>query len=82
LNGLKSVVKKKWAALSLVRASRIRGDAKVPMILDSLGELHKLRGDMDQVKDYLCRAVAQEKQQLEKGILETVSRKHRFIYIS
>jgi len=32
--------------------------AKVPMILDSLGELHMLRGDLDQAKDYLTRAVA------------------------
>src|SRR5918995_1308034 len=32
--------------------------AKVPMILDSLGELCMLRGDLDQAKDYLCRAVA------------------------
>jgi tetratricopeptide (TPR) repeat protein len=32
--------------------------AKVPMILDSLGELHMLRGDLDQAKDDLCRAVA------------------------
>lgn len=31
--------------------------AKVPMILDSLGELHMLRGDLDQAKDYLSRAV-------------------------
>ncbi|HJT30400.1 MAG TPA: sigma 54-interacting transcriptional regulator [Pyrinomonadaceae bacterium] len=31
--------------------------AKVPMILDSLGELHMLRGDLDQAKDYLGRAV-------------------------
>jgi transcriptional regulator with PAS, ATPase and Fis domain/tetratricopeptide (TPR) repeat protein len=32
--------------------------AKVPMILDSLGELHMLRGDLDKAKDYLSRAVA------------------------
>jgi len=31
--------------------------AKVPMILDSLGELHMLRGDLDRAKDYLGRAV-------------------------
>jgi hydrogenase-4 transcriptional activator len=31
--------------------------AKVPMILDSLGELHMLRGDLDEAKDYLTRAV-------------------------
>ena len=28
------------------------------MILDSLGELHMLRGEMDEAKDYLTRAVA------------------------
>ncbi|MFN2510739.1 MAG: sigma 54-interacting transcriptional regulator [Pyrinomonadaceae bacterium] len=33
-------------------------DAKVPMILDSLGELHMLRGDLDEAKSYLERAVA------------------------
>jgi len=32
--------------------------AKVPMILDSLGELCMLRGDLDKAKDYLVRAVA------------------------
>ncbi|HLM24437.1 MAG TPA: sigma 54-interacting transcriptional regulator [Pyrinomonadaceae bacterium] len=32
--------------------------AKVPMILDSLGELCMLRGDLDKAKDYLIRAVA------------------------
>src|SRR6185503_15954005 len=34
-----------------------RGD-KVPMILDSLGELHMLRGDLEEAEDYLRRAVA------------------------
>ncbi|MBA3513891.1 MAG: sigma 54-interacting transcriptional regulator [Pyrinomonadaceae bacterium] len=32
--------------------------AKVPMILDSLGELHMLRGDLDEAKSCLERAVA------------------------
>ncbi len=32
--------------------------AKIPMILDSLGELHMLRGDLDEAKSYLQRAVA------------------------
>ena len=32
--------------------------AKVPMILDSLGELLMLRGELDEAKDYLVRAVA------------------------
>jgi DNA-binding NtrC family response regulator/tetratricopeptide (TPR) repeat protein len=31
--------------------------AKVPMILDSLGELLMLRGELDEAKDYLLRAV-------------------------
>src|ERR1044071_7134337 len=44
-------------ALSLATEVDERG-AKVPMILDSLGELHMLRGDLDQAKDYLTRAVA------------------------
>jgi hydrogenase-4 transcriptional activator len=44
-------------ALSLATEVDERG-AKVPMILDSLGELHMLRGDLDQAKDYLGRAVA------------------------
>jgi transcriptional regulator with PAS, ATPase and Fis domain/tetratricopeptide (TPR) repeat protein len=43
-------------ALSLATEVDERG-AKVPMILDSLGELHMLRGDLDQAKDYLGRAV-------------------------
>jgi hydrogenase-4 transcriptional activator len=33
-------------------------DAKVPMILDSLGELHMLRGDLEEARSYLERAVA------------------------
>ena len=32
-------------------------DAKVPMILDSLGELHMLRGDLDEARSHLERAV-------------------------
>src|SRR3954453_13058503 len=43
-------------ALSLATEVDERG-AKVPMILDSLGELHMLRGDLDRAKDYLGRAV-------------------------
>jgi hydrogenase-4 transcriptional activator len=31
---------------------------RVPMILDSLGELHMLRGNLDEAKDYLERAVS------------------------
>lgn len=31
---------------------------KLPMILDSLGELHMLRGDLDEAKEHLERAVA------------------------
>ncbi|MFN2533273.1 MAG: sigma 54-interacting transcriptional regulator [Pyrinomonadaceae bacterium] len=44
-------------ALSLATEVDERG-AKVPMILDSLGELHMLRGDLPEAKDYLHRAVA------------------------
>ena len=44
-------------ALSLATEVDERG-AKVPMILDSLGELNMLRGDLDPAKDYLTRAVA------------------------
>ena len=44
-------------AFSLAKEVDERG-AKVPMILDSLGELHMLRGDLDEAKDYLSRAVA------------------------
>ncbi len=44
-------------AFSLATEVDERG-AKVPMILDSLGELHMLRGDLDPAKDYLTRAVA------------------------
>src|ERR1043165_487848 len=44
-------------AFSLATEVDERG-AKVPMILDSLGELHMLRGDLDQAKDHLTRAVA------------------------
>jgi len=43
-------------ALALATEVDERG-AKVPMILDSLGELHMLRGELDQAKDYLERAV-------------------------
>ena len=43
--------------LSLASEIDDRG-AKVPMILDSLGELHMLRGDLDEAKAYLERAVA------------------------
>ncbi|HJU92628.1 MAG TPA: tetratricopeptide repeat protein, partial [Pyrinomonadaceae bacterium] len=44
-------------AFSLAKEVDERG-AKVPMILDSLGELHMLRGDLDEAKDYLSRAVS------------------------
>jgi transcriptional regulator with GAF, ATPase, and Fis domain/Tfp pilus assembly protein PilF len=44
-------------ALSLAKEVDERG-AKVPMILDSLGELHMLRGDLDTAKEYLVQAVA------------------------
>ncbi|HTG88039.1 MAG TPA: sigma 54-interacting transcriptional regulator [Pyrinomonadaceae bacterium] len=44
-------------ALSLAKEVDERG-AKVPMILDSLGELHMLRGDLDTAQEYLTQAVA------------------------
>ena len=44
-------------ALALASEVDERG-AKVPMILDSLGELHMLRGDLEEAKSYLERAVA------------------------
>lgn len=44
-------------ALSLATEADERAE-KVPMILDSLGELLMLRGELDQAKDYLLRAVA------------------------
>ncbi len=44
-------------ALTLASEVDERG-AMVPMILDSLGELHMLRGDLDEAKSYLQRAVA------------------------
>ena len=44
-------------ALSLASEVDERGD-KVPMILDSLGELLMLRGELDEARDYLRRAVS------------------------
>jgi tetratricopeptide (TPR) repeat protein len=44
-------------ALSLATEVDERAE-KVPMILDSLGELLMLRGELDAAKDYLLRAVA------------------------
>src|SRR5215218_5021413 len=44
-------------AFSLAKEVDERG-GKVPMILDSLGELHMLRGDLDTAKEYLTQAVA------------------------
>ena len=44
-------------ALSLATEADERAE-KVPMILDSLGELLMLRGELDAAKDYLLRAVA------------------------
>ncbi|HAF22500.1 MAG TPA: hypothetical protein DCK93_06235 [Blastocatellia bacterium] len=44
-------------ALSLASEADERAE-KVPMILDSLGELLMLRGELDEAKDYLLRAVA------------------------
>jgi hydrogenase-4 transcriptional activator len=50
-------------ALSLATSFDDRG-AETPMILDSLGELHTLRGDLEEAENYLNRAVALA---LEKG---------------
>jgi hydrogenase-4 transcriptional activator len=44
-------------ALSLATEVDERAE-KVPMILDSLGELLMLRGELDEARDYLLRAVA------------------------
>jgi hydrogenase-4 transcriptional activator len=44
-------------ALALASEVDERGD-KVPMILDSLGELLMLRGELDEARDYLRRAVS------------------------
>src|ERR1051325_7875106 len=44
-------------ALSLATEADERAE-KIPMILDSLGELLMLRGDLDEAKDYLLRAVS------------------------
>lgn len=44
-------------AFSLAKEVDERG-GKVPMILDSLGELHMLRGDLETAKEYLTQAVA------------------------
>jgi DNA-binding NtrC family response regulator/tetratricopeptide (TPR) repeat protein len=44
-------------ALSLATEVDEQG-AKIPMILDSLGELHMLRGNLDEAQDHLRRAVA------------------------
>jgi len=48
-------------ALSLATEVDERG-AKVPMILDSLGELQMLRGNLREAEDYLRRAVALAKE--------------------
>ncbi|MGZ5480479.1 MAG: sigma 54-interacting transcriptional regulator [Pyrinomonadaceae bacterium] len=52
--------------------------ARIPMILDSLGELHMLRGDLDEAKGYLDRAVELANQHANKWYegqaLRTLSR--------
>lgn len=52
--------------------------ARIPMILDSLGELHMLRGDLDEARGYLDRAVELSKQHANKWYegqaLRTLSR--------
>ena len=63
--GINLVLIGQWdrAQDSLERALSIATDvddrgAEIPMILDSLGELHTLRGNFDEAIDYLSRAVA------------------------
>ena len=48
-------------ALTLASEVDQRG-ARVPMILDSLGELHMLRGNLDEAKGYLDRSVSLAKE--------------------
>src|SRR5712664_1477871 len=63
--GLNLILIGQWskAQEALERALALTSEAdesaeKVPMILDSLGELLMLRGELDEAKDYLVRAVA------------------------
>src|SRR6267378_6450537 len=63
--GLNLILIGQWsrAQEALERALALTTEAdesaeKVPMILDSLGELLMLRGELDEAKDYLVRAVA------------------------
>src|SRR5256714_3569740 len=63
--GLNLILIGQWsrAQEALERALALTSEAdesaeKVPMILDSLGELLTLRGELDEAKDYLVRAVA------------------------
>lgn len=63
--GINLILMGQWAraqealerALSLATEADERAE-KVPMILDSLGELLMLRGELDEARDYLLRAVA------------------------
>ena len=52
-------------ALSLATESDEQAK-EIPMILDSLGELRMLRGDLDEAADYLRRAVSMAKDQVDK----------------
>ena len=63
--GINLILIGQWARAqdALERALSIASEVderaeKVPMILDSLGELLMLRGELDEAKDYLLRAVA------------------------
>ncbi|HEY8188353.1 MAG TPA: sigma 54-interacting transcriptional regulator [Pyrinomonadaceae bacterium] len=63
--GINLILIGQWgrAQEALERALAVASEAderneKVPMILDSLGELLMLRGELDEAKDYLLRAVA------------------------
>ncbi|HEV2835088.1 MAG TPA: sigma 54-interacting transcriptional regulator [Pyrinomonadaceae bacterium] len=68
-------------ALALATEVDERG-AKVPMILDSLGELHMLRGDLDQAKDYLSRAVALATENGNKWYAAQALRTHARCYVA
>jgi transcriptional regulator with GAF, ATPase, and Fis domain/Tfp pilus assembly protein PilF len=55
---------------------------RIPMILDSLGELHMLRGDLDEAKGYLDRAVELAKQHANKWYEGTALRTMSKCYLA
>jgi DNA-binding NtrC family response regulator/tetratricopeptide (TPR) repeat protein len=71
--GINLILLGKWDAAqeaverALAVATEADAQAKeIPMILDSLGELRMLRGDLDEAADYLRRAVALATEQSNK----------------